>query len=163
VSEPAVVALIGVAGLMVGAIMKLHGAEMALKAIHESKAWEPAGLDLAQYMTAWEQRSDALSRVLGSKDALDVDAAFSLLDAMAMNKAENQAEVARTGGPLVFTFPLDTLPMYWRHVQAAKIIIHRAAFTKREERKGDIPALDLPAIPPVTGQPPKPPASPSSS
>ena len=70
---------------------------------------------------------------------MDVDAAFALMDAVAMKKAEDEAAAKSSGEPLGFTFPLDVLPLYRREVQAAKKIIRRAAYTKREIRRGDFP------------------------
>jgi hypothetical protein len=165
VKEPTLIAVIGLAGVVVGAVgsgvvqallarldrnrdaraaarllwMKLHSADAALRALQIEKAWLPANLDFAQYMAAWEQRSDALSRVLKSKAALDVDAAFSLMDAVAMAKAEDEATAKESGEPLGFGLAMDVLALYRREVEAAKAIVYYAAFTKLENRRGKIP------------------------
>src|SRR5580693_4886794 len=82
--EPVVVALIGVRSAILGVLasgvvqatlaqldrkrdarnaarllcMKLHSADMALKALEDHGAWVPPALDFGRYMTAWEQRAD---------------------------------------------------------------------------------------------------------
>jgi hypothetical protein len=117
--------------------IKLHSADAALKTLEEHHAWLPAGLDFRQYTAAWEQRADALARVMKSEDAIDVDHAFALMDAIAMNKAEDEA--TKTGEEPAFTFPLEALSLYRSQLQAAKRIVHRAAYTKREIRRGDFP------------------------
>lgn len=118
--------------------MKLDSADVALKALEDHNAWIPAALDFRQYTVAWEKRSDALSRVLKSADAIAVDKAFGLLDAVAMKKAEDQA-AAKPGEEPRFTFPLDLVGAYRLKVQAAAHIVCVAAYTKREIRRGDFP------------------------
>jgi hypothetical protein len=118
--------------------MKLDSADVALKALEDHHAWVPVGLDFRQYTAAWEKRSDALSRVLKSADAIAVDKAFGLLDAVAMKKAEDEA-AAKSGEEPPFTFPLDVLDAYRLQVQAAASIVRLAAYTKREIRRGDFP------------------------
>jgi hypothetical protein len=133
--------------------MKLHSADAARRALQINKAWVPANLDLAQYMVAWEQRSDALSHVLKSKAAIDVDAAFSLMDTVAMKKAEDEAAAKKANEPLGFSFPMDVLAIYRREVEAAKLIVHHAAFTKIEHWRRKVPEPSI--LPPPDFVPPK--------
>lgn len=118
--------------------MKLDTADLALKALEDHNAWIPAGLDFRQYTAAWEKRSDALSRVLKSADAIAVDKAFGLLDAVAMRKAEDQA-AAKPGEEPSLGLPMDVVRAYRLQVQAAARIVRVAAYTKREIRRGDFP------------------------
>jgi hypothetical protein len=133
--------------------MKLHSADAALRALQIEEAWLPANLDFAQYMVAWEQRSDALSRVLKSKDALDVDAAFSLMDTVAMAKAEDEATAKESTEPLGFSLLMDVLAIYRREVEAAKVIVYYAAFTKIENWLGKVSQPGI--LPPPDFVPPE--------
>jgi hypothetical protein len=120
--------------------VKLDSADVALKALEDHDAWVPIALDFRQYTAAWEKRSDALSRVLESGDAIAVDRAFGLLDAVAMRKEEDQA-AAEPGKEPGFTLPLDIVRAYRLQVQAAAHIVRVAAYTKREIRRGDFPEV----------------------
>lgn len=166
VKEPTLIAVIGLAGVVVGAVgsgvvqallarldrnrdaraaarllwMKLHSADAALRSLQIEEAWLPANLDFAQYMKAWEQRADALSRVLKSRSTLSVDAAFALLDAVAMKKAEDEATAEAQGTPVGFTLPMEVVAGYRETVEAATTIVHYAAFTKIEKWRRRIPA-----------------------
>jgi hypothetical protein len=156
--EPVLVALIGVAGLLVGAIasgvvqailaaldrrrrarsaarllyMRLHEAAQAIEELRVRRDWHKMITDWDSFGAAWDKYSEALAHTLKTKDFEAVSSAFSGIASLARARATDQAK----SPPAPFTVPNDQLVLWAANAAVARDIVYGVSFTAWEKWRG---------------------------
>jgi hypothetical protein len=156
--EPAIVALIGVGGVILGAIvsgtiqaavarfdrrldarsaarllyMRLHEGAQAIEELRPRRDWAKMITDWDSFGVAWDKHSEALARVLNTKDFEVVSAAFSGIASLTQARDKD----AEKPPPAPFIVPDDQLALWAANAAAARDIAHRASFTHWEKWLG---------------------------
>ena len=158
VDEPALVAVIGVGGVLVGAVgggavqyfvartdrrraghiaarvlyTQLHGAEASIGDLRPRRDWQNMITDWDAFGIAWDQYRDAVANILTTPDFAIVDSAFASIASLSRAKARDLAKPVPLGVPASFDTPDEILGGYLETVQRAKRIVLKASFRYRE-------------------------------
>jgi hypothetical protein len=160
VNEPALVAVIGVGGVVVGAVgsgagqgyaaradrrrdgrhaarvlyVQLHSAQQCIEGIREERDWDEMVTDWSLYPAAWARYGDNLSHILSTIDFARVASAFECLTSLMNARAYDGAQPREPAAGPVFNPPDDLLVGYVRSVNGAKRVVLDASFRRREIR-----------------------------
>jgi hypothetical protein len=119
----------------------LHVGRSAIEDLKATHSWGPTVTDWDAFGVSWDQHSEALARVLGTKDFILVSSAFACLKTLASGYRRDTTEPpAIPGGSPNFSPPDKTLELYHATVKEAATVILKAAFTRREIRRGEYPS-----------------------
>jgi hypothetical protein len=168
VTEPLLVAMIGVGGVVLGAFgsgavqaylawsererdarsaarilyMQLHTAEGAIEDLLRLQDWDRMVTDWHDFGRTWDKHSEGLARTINTIDFHVVSSAFSCIASLARVRdaaaAANEAKPPRTPPGING----DLYMIYRANIAAAKKVAFRASFTSREIRRGDCPEPD---------------------
>jgi hypothetical protein len=151
VTEPALIAVIGVGGVLVGALasgsvqatlaraerrrygrnaarvlyMQLHDAEKAVNDLRELRDWAQMITDWDAYSETWAQYRDPLASVLNTRDFAKVAAAFGCLASLSRSHKRDARQLGGTPG---FDPTDEYLALCLKTVQDAKRIALGASF-----------------------------------
>lgn len=155
VKEPALVAAIGVGGVLVGAVgggvvqatlarsdrrrdgrnaarllyIQLHDAEKAVADLRELRDWNEMITDWREYGEKWERYSDALPAVLNTSEFTTVTSAFGCLASLGRSRdGDGQKPRPQPDGTANFGPEDALLGVYLKTVQRAKRIVLNASF-----------------------------------
>jgi len=175
VDEPVLVAVIGVGGVLVGAVgsggvqsylsradrrrdgrhaarivfTTMHEAEATILAVRPRRSWEAMITDWESFGLAWSQYRDQLTHVLDTKQFAYVDSAFACMASLSRSRARDLAEAPPSGAPPRFNPPDEILGIYLYAVQRAKLIVLEASFRGWQKRaRREAVAEQRPAIGP---------------
>jgi hypothetical protein len=162
VKEPALVAVIGVGGVLVGAIgsglvqaagarfdrrragraaarvlaMDLHEAEHAIGELRPLRDWDRIVTDWDHFEAAWQQHRDQLTHVLTTDEFGKVASAFAAMRTLSHAAKRDLAKPPPiTGRPSHFDPSDDILANYFKLVQRAKWIVLLTSYRWREYRE----------------------------
>jgi len=161
VKEPALVAIIGVGGVMVGGIasggvqsylaradrkrdarsgarllyMQLHDAQAAVNDLRPRRDWGQMITDWDAYGTAWDRHSEKLANSTNTIRFHVVSSAFGCIASLARSKERDTSQPSPTSGePPRFGPADDLLALYEANIEAAKRITLTASFRWWEYR-----------------------------
>jgi hypothetical protein len=150
VKEPALVAVIGVGGVLVGAVgsgavqatvarfdrrrsgrdaarvlaMELHEAEHAIGELRPLRDWKRIITDWDRFEAAWQQYRDQLTHVVTTDEFGKVDSAFACMRVLSRAAKRDLAEPPPAAGrPPRFDPSDEILASYFEVVQRAKWIV----------------------------------------
>jgi hypothetical protein len=162
VDEPVLVAVIGVGGVLVGAVgsggiqaflargdrrregrnaalalyMKLHEAETAIEELRPRRDWDDMITDWTSFEPVWAKNQGGLAHVLSTPDFVLVDSAFAAIASLSRSRERDNAKPPPIlGQPPHFDPPDFVLERYGELAQGAKLIVLNAAFRWREKRR----------------------------
>lgn len=161
VDEPALVAVIGVGGILVGAVgsgavgatvarfdrrragrdaarvlaMELHEAEHAIGELRPLRDWSKMITDWDRFEPAWQQYRDRLTHVLTTDEFGKVDSAFACMRVLSRAAKRDLAKPPPAAGqPPHFDPSEQILANFFEVVQRAKWIVLATSYRWREKQ-----------------------------
>jgi hypothetical protein len=155
VDEPVLVAVIGVGGVLVGAVgsggvqaylsrsdrrrdgrhaarvlyMEMHEGELTLLELRPRRDWNNMITDWDAFGVAWAQYRDQLTHVLSTERFAYVDSAFASIATLSRARTRDLAKAPPPpGSPPNFDPPDAIVLLYLQVVQRAKRIVLKASF-----------------------------------
>ncbi len=161
VQEPELAAVIGVGGIVVGAVgtgavqsvlarsdrrregrnaalalyMKLHEAETAIEELRPRRDWDNMITDWTSFGPIWAEYRGALAHVLRTPDFVLVDSAFAAIASLSRSRERDAAKpLPAPSQPPNFDPPDFVLEKYGELAKGAKLIVLDASFRWWEVR-----------------------------
>jgi hypothetical protein len=160
-SEPLLVALVGVGGVVAGAIgsgivqaylahldrrraargaarllfVTLLEARIAMEAVRDLQGWQPASLDWEQYGRVWAEHRKAIARSLNTIDVLAASAAFSNIARIALIREDHRDPLPAGARAWDIGPTIRIINRYLPIIAKAEDVIWDAGFTWLEKRR----------------------------
>lgn len=117
--------------------IELHIVDEAIGELLKNPNWSRMITDWHKPGAMWEKHREALARVLGTDDFLEVSAAFSSIESLAsVRDLDAERPTPLLGAAPHFSIPDGILDSYGTQTETAMRIILKAAYTRWEIRRG---------------------------